>query len=133
MQLLEESPAEVIGFQLNSPEKSFTKQDVFAHFGVNASSPHYHSGQLAGGIHLWRAGRRSRAVASQWAQLALHHSDLFSSEPSSSAPEGPHFQTTRNDQSVFSLLAKIFNATILPDVSWPPSQDHFVSASRLKY
>lgn len=108
--LLQESPAGVLGFTMQHPEKAFTKGDAFGALDAWSLKD---TPQVMATIILWRRCAESMAIAEEW--LALAETLTLISDAPSAAPNDPAFVEHRHDQSLFSLLAKLRGATLIPD------------------
>jgi hypothetical protein len=108
--LLDESPMGVLGFQLPFEERRFTKGDVFQALDAWRLKD---TRQIMATVMLWRRSPESLGLAREWLALAERY-DLISDSPSV-VPNDPAFVAHRRDQSLFSLLAKLREATLIDD------------------
>ena len=101
---------DVLSFQLGSEEIKRTKQDVFDYF--NAKDAIKNSKQLASGVFILRKCDHSIMLVDEWYKVVLNRVDLFFG-PLNREVEDGKFIGHRHDQSVFSVIRKIYGTEIL--------------------
>jgi hypothetical protein len=109
LQMVSYSNTGSIDFGLSWREYQFTKQEVFDFFGSPLKI--VQSGQLVGGILIFRKCAHSMMLVDKWYDLALHNSFLFTDEKIK--PQHPGFIDHRHDQSIFSVIRKTYGANII--------------------
>jgi len=120
LDMLENSPHDIISFALSHPEHVYTTHRIFRAFNVSSSdadvydSPHYLDGILVmqKGAHLKRfvdlvdyALRTDRWL----------FSDKYNDE---SKKEEPRFRDNRHEQSIMSVVRKKIGSIVLQDETW---------------
>ena len=98
-----------VDFGLYWKEYQFTKQEVFDFFG--SPPPIIHSGQLVGGILIFRKCAHAIMLVNKWFEIATNHPFLFTDEKIKQ--QHPEFIDHRHDQSVFSIIRKTYGANII--------------------
>lgn len=92
-------------------ERLFTKRDVFNYFNIT-DSKYWNTNQAYGGIFLVKKNSFSVEFFKRWLETCGIIS-LMDNSPSKSE-ENPYFITHKNDQSILSLLYKIYNIKTFP-------------------
>ena len=95
-------------------EYQWTKADVFKFFGVLANPAITHTEQIAAGTIILRNCAESHKLVSLWTEVIRRDFSLIDDSPSST-PNFPGFVEHRHDQSLFSVVGKMFGITTL---SW---------------
>lgn len=115
-----------IRFQMHHAEHIWTTDAIFNYFNIKDTS-----GQYMATIHILRVCENSLALADAWTDIALN-TELFTDNYNKDTTR-TDFKDNRHDQSVFSVLCKIFpykNMIIsIDDPTNPPtSTEPFISA-----
>lgn len=108
-------PKGIIGFALSGGhlEKYYTKRDLLLHMGMN--TPDYtDTPQRMASFMCFRKTPESVAVVSEYFAMSCDP-HLVMDSPNSDGWVEPGFVDHRHDQSIWSLLTKKHNITILPD------------------
>ena len=105
----------VIGFQLAGGhiEKQYTKRDLFLHMGLNESE-YTDTPQRMASFMCFRGTEFAKEIANKYLELCCVSHLITDSENRDGWVESG-FVDHRHDQSVWSLLTKKHNITILPD------------------
>lgn len=104
------SPIGLLAFQLELPEFQWTKAHVLRHFQVQDKPEIAHSGQVQAGLIIIQHRDSAIRFLEQW--LDSLRGDIHLIDDELSEQEVTNFQAHRNDQSVFSILAKISGAAL---------------------
>lgn len=118
------SPCGILGFESKEPidkrlnkdlsllEKHWTKGDLFDYFEVRDNEAIYNSEQIGSGIIFIKKTEQSLNLINDWAKVYSDNFSLADDTPSKSDNfEG--FIEHRHDQSIFSILGRIYNITTL--------------------
>ena len=97
----------------NKLEKMFTKGDLFNFLEVREEPMVYNTPQIQSGLILIRKSEKSKQFLKEWQDVYLADRNLVNDSPSKS-PNFPDFIEHRHDQSVFSILMKIYKGTTIP-------------------
>ena len=98
------SPQPIVPFELNHPERRYTKRDTLILMGCDA--PRFtETRQRLGSFMLIRKTAFAETFVDEFLRLA-QDPRLITNAPSALAAEHPDFVAHRNDQSIFSLLTK---------------------------
>ena len=113
-EIVNSSPFGMLTFRLTHLEQVYTKRDLIQYLG--AEEKHQTSGQILGTISFMRKCKHSVNVVQQWYNTCCHY-HLIDDSPSIS-PNHASFVEHRHDQSVFSLVCKIYGTEVLPDETY---------------
>jgi hypothetical protein len=101
----EREQRDVVVFDLNHAERSWTKRDAFVL--LDADVPELTDTlQRLGGFSLWRSTDASRNLAAEWLDLARDRRILSDDANVMGLENYPEFQAHRHDQSILSILSK---------------------------
>jgi len=109
------SDSGILAFQTDRVEKEWTKGDVIDHFGVRNRREIIDSGQIQAGLVFIVNSAQTRRFVAEWKETFEQNFSLIDGSPSKS-PNLPGFIRHRHDQSIFSVLAKSRNVTLLSAV-----------------
>lgn len=122
-QVVSNSHLKVGGFQIadSNNDRTWTKMDLLAYFGVQDNNTILDSGQIAGGHVFIQKCESSMRFVEEWINTSeiLH---LIDDSPSH-LPNFPEFREHRHDQSIFSLLCKTKGAVIFSGAECYVSQE----------
>ena len=113
MRLCAVSHSGILAFQTEFKEKFWTKADLFQHLGVRKVTEISDSGQVQAGLIMIRNSPKTRELVSMWSGLFWENLSYLDDSPSK-ARNFQGFMQSRHDQSAFSLLTKMYGATLLP-------------------
>ena len=118
-----DSPFKIGGFQISNTnnDKTWTKMDLLAHFGVQDNKNIIDSGQICATHVILEKNIQSINFINTWLNISenLHLID----DSSSHLPNFPEFREHRHDQSIFSLLCKTKGAVIFSGAECYVSQE----------
>ena len=100
-------------FAQNYIEKDWTKADCFNYFGVLNDKTITETPQNWAGSFLICKNNISTKIIDEWANVSLNHYDLIT-DKRSLIKNSDSFIEHRHDQSVLSVLAKIYKAETMP-------------------
>lgn len=134
---LEVNNSPVLAFQQNYSEKSYTKADVF-HY-LNAESAQFtDTGQFYAGCFFIKKCSLGDTFINQWYDICHNHFGLLSDNPSKHN-NYKEFIFHRYDQSIFSVLLKLYNPlvhsakeTYANNNKWECLEEYPIHAKRLK-
>ena len=109
-------------FQLEAPgidpsrftEEKWTKEDLFAQFGILQGDPIRSSNQMISGVFVFRVSEPVRELIKKWLEIYYLDFDLATDKASKLKNFG-EFKEHRHDQSIFSLLIKGTNSKVRSD------------------
>jgi hypothetical protein len=104
-----------ISFQMSYPEKNYTIKEIFQYFNVEQNCEIVDSGQLIGGIQIIRKNSNSIKLVNLWNQTLYDNPLLFTDYYNKN--QNGYFIDNRHDQSIFSVIKKMYNPIILDDES----------------
>jgi hypothetical protein len=105
----------IVGFKLAGGhlEKHYTKRDLLIHMGMN-SEKYTDTPQRMASFMCFRGTDEAKSIVSEYHQLCCNPK-LIMDDPNSDGWIEPNFVDHRHDQSIWSLLTKKHDITILPD------------------
>jgi hypothetical protein len=103
----------ILSFSMDHlPEKSWTKMDLFRH--LNATEDVYmNSGQIIATSFVLRKCGHTKFIIDLWYETACNYHLLDDS--ASNSKNDDSFKEHRHDQSIFSLIRKVYGTEILTD------------------
>jgi hypothetical protein len=115
--IVSNSQSGILGFELKFsdgvlPESAWTKGDVFDFFGVRDNAVVTEAAQICGTIVILQKRPETVAFIERWLEIFKSNFRLVDDSPSA-APNLPGFLENRADQSVFSVMAKLSNISLL--------------------
>lgn len=96
-------------------EKHFTKRDVFIHMNMNMEE-YSDTPQRAASFMLFRGTAFAKEFVKEYLSVCTNK-HLITDEPNHDGWIEPNFSGHRHDQSIWSLLTKKYNITVVPDLS----------------
>jgi len=115
MSLLMESDKGCLAFELPHKEFEFTKQEVLDYF--SASPEIVNSNQLMATVILLKKSDYTTFLVNKWCEVLYDKPLLFTDDKTRSI-QNEQFIDHRHDQSVFSVIRKIYGAEIIPDETY---------------
>lgn len=115
--IVSNSRSGILGFELKFsdgvlPESAWTKGDVFDYFGVTDNALVTESAQICATIVILQKRPETVAFIEKWVEIFNSNFQLVDDSPSV-AMNLPGFLENRSDQSVFSVLAKLYGISLL--------------------
>ena len=114
-------------FDIGLKEKYWTSSEVFNYFNIEIDSEFGNSNQLAGGILFVKNTEKSKRFFKEFLEVIDYDPKLVDNNYTKNQIEG--FRKPRHDQSIFSLMGKIYGSVIIPDETYfhenPKDQYHF--------
>ncbi len=95
------------------PEYVWTKKDVFDYFGVTNNTMYTHSPQICAGHVFLKKNSTAVKFINEWVTTIFENITLYDDTPSKNE-NFMGFIETRWEQSIFSILCKIYNVSTLP-------------------
>lgn len=96
---------DILCFQMHPHlEKTWSKKDTVLF--LNASETDLNSGQIIGGVNIWRKSDFSLTFLKLWLDTMTADNYHYVDDTPSKEPNDPSFKEHRHDQSIFSLLIK---------------------------
>lgn len=88
-------------------EKTWSKADIFSHFGCLDDKNITHTPQRGGTIIIIKNCSKAREIITRWRDIFYNHFHLVDDSPSI-VPNFSGFMENRHDQSIWSVLNKIY-------------------------
>ena len=126
--MLNNSEKGIISFQMNFVEKLYTTKEIFNYFKINNQSEIANSGQIIGGILIMKKNNHLINIINLLDKTLCDNSLLFTDYYNSN--QESYFIDNRHDQSVSSVIRKIYGSIILKDETF---FEHFGNKTSLDY
>lgn len=111
-EILASSPTGIVAFEIDYLERQWTKGDIFSHFGIKERDDIVNSNQIQATIILIRKCKKAVDFVNEWVKTWEDNFSLIDDTPSQS-PNFADFIENRHDQSIFSVLGKLYGITLL--------------------
>lgn len=122
----------MLSFQMDMPEKSWTKMDIFKHLDAYEL---LETGQLIATTFVIRKCEHTMKLVNKWYNTCNDY-DLINDSPSKSKNDAT-FKENRHDQSVWSVIRKKYGSIIINDetyfVNWNDGINNPILAMRQRY
>lgn len=115
-EMLNDDPSGNLRFQIEFKEKYWTNKEVFNYFNIPLDSSIANTGQLLGGHLIFKKNINSVNIFNEFEKLLKFDSKLITDFYSENQIDG--FKEHRHDQSILSILSKIYGAIILKDETY---------------
>ena len=119
IELLKNSEEACISFQMNHHiEKKWTTKEIFEYLNINSGSKDIiESGQIIATVKMFRKCANSINIISVWLN-ALHANPLLFTDHYNKNKQCEIFIDNRHDQSICSVLCKLYKTIILEDETY---------------
>jgi hypothetical protein len=119
IEMLNNSEEACISFQMNHHiEKKWTTQEIFDNFNIYSDSKDIlESGQIIATVKMFRKCANSINIVSAWLN-ALHANPLLFTDHYNKNKQCKMFIDNRHDQSICSVLCKLYKTIILEDETY---------------
>lgn len=95
-------------FSLNLPENQWTKMDTYRRL-MHDNNEHLNTQQIISGIFLLKNNRNVREIIEKWITVCMENDGHYLNDDPSILPNDKVFKENRHDQSIFSLLIKMYS------------------------
>jgi hypothetical protein len=114
----------ILSFQMGegAVEEKFTTGAIFNHLNIAETSTIRKTGQIVGGILIIRKCEKSLKLINEYYDAAINHTHLFSDEHNSTG-NSSNFIDNRHDQSILSVLRKVYNSTTIEDETYADNME----------
>lgn len=112
IKLVNDTASGIMVFQQGLIEKQYTKADVFHYLDVETIENIINTGQIYAGAYMIKKGPIGKLLIDKVYETCHNRFDLLSNNPSK-IPNYDAFVCHRYDQSIFSVVVKTFDPTIL--------------------
>jgi len=109
----------ILCFHTGQLERKYTKGDVFDYFGCRNNVEIYNTEQLGASVIFFKKCEKCLTFVENWRQLFFDNFELCGMGESIS-PNFDDFIASRHDQSIFSILAKQNNASVIDGIELVP-------------
>ena len=115
-QMLEESNKSFLRFDIGLKEKYWTSKEVFFALNKDVESVYGNSNQLAGGVIFIKNTKHSKEYFRHFFKIIDSDLNLITNYYKDN--QIAKFKTSRHDQSLLSLMGKVYDSLILPDETY---------------
>lgn len=115
-EMLNSSTSSFLRFDNQQIEKLWTKKEVFDYFQIEIDSKIGNSFQLAGGIMFVKNTKEAKNFFIEFQNSIKRNPELVTDFYSDN--QIMDFQAHRHDQSIFSILGKLYNSLVLSDETY---------------
>jgi hypothetical protein len=112
--MLNNNDKSIISFEQNGLEKVWTVKEIFNYFEIDINSNIGKSGQLLGGIILMRKTKHIDNIFDKYKNILEYDRYLFT-DKYNNEQQDLTFRENRHDQSIFSIIRKIYGSIIIKD------------------
>jgi hypothetical protein len=121
-----------ISFQMpHHAEDKWTTKEIFEYFNIHAdSSDIRESGQFIATVRMFKKNANSMNIVSAWLN-ALYQNPLLFTDHYNKNNQSVRFIDNRHDQSVLSVICKLYKTTVLEDETY--FEEGFGSEKSLRY
>ena len=109
----------IMTFQMGQPEEHYTSQKIFNAFGVLPDSPIRKSGQYGTTILVMRKCEHVLRSFVKCIEIIDNDQKLIT-DYYNNTDRIPDFIDNRHDQSILSVLFKIYGSVVVPEETWYP-------------
>jgi len=112
IEMLNNSNEGIISFQMTLQEKTWTTKQIFQHFNLDLNSDYGTSGQIVGGILIMKKNEKLLKIIDECFKVLTTNKLLFTDDYNHQNQES-FFKDNRHDQSVLSIVRKIYGSLVL--------------------
>lgn len=105
-----------LSFQMCHKEKNYTTKEIFNYFNVINNTNITETGQYVGGILFIRKCKLSEEIINKCYNCLLSNKLLFTDYYNNNQEE--YFKDNRHDQSIMSVIRKMYNTVVLQDETY---------------
>lgn len=114
--MLNESEHSLITFRMDKNlEKVWTVKELFGYFDIGLDSEIANSGQCLGGVTMIKKTNKLMSLLDDYDKV-LKHDKLLITDHYGSVGQAKFFRENRHDQSIFSILTKIYGSVVLKSI-----------------
>jgi hypothetical protein len=114
IEMLNKSNYGIISFQMHHIEKKWTTKEIFNYFNITIESNYGNSGQYVGGILIMKKCKHIYDILDIYKKVLENNMYLFTDKYNKEKQINV-FKENRHDQSIFSIIRKIYGSIILND------------------
>ena len=114
--MLNNSNKGIISFQMPHLEKHYTIKQIFEYFSLNNNNI-LNSGQILDGILIMKKNKNLIKMNNIWYKT-IYDNPLLFTDYYNKINQEKYFKDNRHEQSIFSLIRKIYGSILLSDETW---------------
>lgn len=131
IQHLNKNDEAIISFQMPHQEKKYTTKEIFNYFNIDLDNEIANSGQIIGGVRIMKKCNKLIKLIELESKV-YHENPLLVTDHYNNKQE-KYFIDNRHEQSIFSLIRKIYGSILLDDETWFQGSNKFGKGESLKY
>ncbi len=116
IELLKNSDKGIISFQMSHIEKKWTTKEIFNYFNVDLNSEIANTGQILDGILIMKKNNNLIKINDIWFKVVYDNPLLFTDHYNKL--QADFFKDNRHEQSILSVIRKIYGSIIFEDETW---------------
>ena len=116
IEMLNQSDEGCISFQMDHRENIYTIKEIFQHFNIEQDGILANTGQLIGSIQIIKKNLNSIKLVNLWNETLYDNNLLFTDYYNKT--QNSYFKDNRHDQSIFSIIRKMYNPILLKDETY---------------
>tara|TARA_B100001758_G_C18304522_1_gene554293 strand:+ start:221 stop:937 length:717 start_codon:yes stop_codon:yes gene_type:complete len=116
VEMLNNSDAGIISFQMDFPEKTYTTKEIFNYFNVDINSEIANSGQIQATVRIMKKNKNLINLINLESKTLYDNPLLFTDHYNNN--QESYFKDNRHDQSIFSVIRKMYNPILLTDETY---------------
>lgn len=116
IEMLNNSDEGIISFQMHHIEKKFTIKEIFNYFNVDINGEIANSGQILDGILIMKKNKNLVTINNIWYNVIYDNALLFTDHYNNN--QESYFKDNRHEQSIFSVIRKMYNPILLTDETY---------------
>jgi len=116
IELLNNSEYGIISFQLTHPERNYTTNEIFEYFNLNVNSKEALDNQFLDGILIMKKNNHLINIIDKWLEVVYNNPLLFTDYFNND--QNDYFIDNRHEQSILSIIVKLYGSIILNDETY---------------
>jgi len=116
IELLNNSDKGIISFQMDHIEKTYTTKEIFKYFNIRLDSDIANNGQINSTVRIMKKNNNLINLINKEYDTLYQNSLLFTDYYNNN--QESYFIDNRHEQSIFSIIRKIYGSIILTDETW---------------
>lgn len=116
--IVQKSPHGFLSFEIGAKEKFWSKMDLFKALNCSDDPKYTESFQMVGGVFILRKCENAIRIIQKTLETAIQDNYHLVDDSPSKEPNPVGFQQHRHDQSIFSLVRKMYGTEVIPDETY---------------
>ena len=116
IEMLNNNDEGIISFKMPHIEKKFTIKEIFNYFNIDINGEIANSGQILDGILIMKKNKNLININNIWYNVIYDNPLLFTDHYNNN--QESYFRNNRHEQSIFSVIRKMYKSILLEDETW---------------